>query len=182
MEVYIGTIQPFAFQFAPRGWMFCSGQILAVSSNTALYALIGSTYGGNGQTTFALPNLNGRTITGQGASTTGTTYVMGEEAGIEQVTLVSPQMPQHTHGLMGTTNAATTGAPGTGVVLASANGSDPTSGDAVNVNVYSPGPASTALAPNAISPSGNSMPVNIMQPFLVVNYCIATQGIYPARN
>lgn len=71
MDIYIGTIQPFAFQWAPRGWMFCSGQILAIASNTALFSLLGTTYGGNGQNTFALPNLNGRTILGQGPSTTG---------------------------------------------------------------------------------------------------------------
>ncbi len=182
MEVYIGTIQPFAFQFAPRGWMFCSGQILAISSNTTLYSLIGITYGGNGQTTFALPNLNGRTITGQGASTTGANYAMGDMAGSETTMLVQPQMPPHTHGLMGTTNAATTNEPGTGVVLAACSGSDTVSGDAVTVNVYGPGPASTALAPNAVGIVGNSTPITIMQPFLVVNYCIATTGIYPARN
>lgn len=182
MEVYLGTIQPFAFQFAPRGWMFCSGQILAIQTNTALFSLLGVTYGGNGQTTFALPNLNGRTILGQGPSTTGSTYVMGEAAGTETTTLLSSQMPMHTHGLTGSTAAATTGQPGTGVVLAAANGSDPTSGDAVNVNIYSPGPASTALAPNAVGVAGGSQPFSNMQPFLVVNYCIATAGIFPSRN
>lgn len=182
MDIYIGTIQPFAFQWAPRGWMFCSGQILSIASNTALFSLLGTTYGGNGQNTFALPNLNGRTILGQGPSTTGTTYSMGEMAGVETTTLIQTQMPQHTHGLMGTTNAATTNEPGSTVVLASANGSDPTSGDAVNVHVYGPGPASTTLAPNAIGIAGGSQPFNIMQPFLVVNYCIATTGIFPSRN
>ena len=162
MEVYLGSIQPFAFQWAPRGWMLCSGQILAISTNTALFSLLGTTYGGNGQTTFALPNLNGRTILGQGPSTTGSTYVMGEIAGTENTTLIQTQMPQHTHGLMGTTNAATTNEPGSSVILAAANGSDPTSGDSVTVNVYGPGPASTTLAPNAIGIAGGSQPFNIM--------------------
>lgn len=182
MDIYLGTIQAFGFPFAPRGWMLCSGQILAIQSNTALFSLLGTTYGGNGQTTFALPNLNGRTILGQGPSTTGTNYLIGEESGTENTTLLQSQMPAHTHGLMGTTATATTAEPGSGVMLAAANGSDPTSGDAVTVNVYSPGSPSTALAPTAIGVAGGNQPFNIMQPFVVVNYCIATQGIFPSRS
>jgi microcystin-dependent protein len=182
MDVFIATIQPFAFQWAPRGWMSCSGQLLSMAQYSAMYALIGTTYGGNGQQTFGLPNLNGRTITGQGASTTGRTYVMGEMAGTEQVTLTQAQMPQHSHGLMGTTAAATTDAPGTGLMLAAANASDPTSGDAITVQIYGPAPATTALSPNSIGIAGASLPFSVMQPYLVVNYCIATQGIYPSRN
>ncbi|RZJ31453.1 MAG: phage tail protein [Brevundimonas sp.] len=182
MEVYMGSIQPFAFQWAPRGWMVCSGQLLGVSQYSALFSLLGVAYGGNGQQTFGLPNLNGRTITGQGTSTTGASYVMGEMAGSEQITLMQTQMPQHSHGLMGTTAAATTNTPGSSVMLAAANGSDPTSGDTVNVQVYGPAPANTALAPNAIGVAGGSQPFSVMQPFLVVNYCIAIQGLYPSRN
>lgn len=183
MEVYLGSIQPFAFQWAPRGWVFCNGQLLPVQQNSALFALIGTTYGGNGQQTFGVPNLNGRTALGQGASTaSGHTFVMGQMSGVESETLIQSQMPQHTHGLMGTTSAATTATPGSSVMLAAANGSDPTSGDAVNVQIYGPSPGSSMLAPQSIAPAGNSLPFNIMQPYLVINYCIATAGIYPSRN
>lgn len=182
MDVFIATIQPFAFPWAPRGWLTCSGQLLSTAQYSALYSVMGTTYGGDGQSTFAMPNLNGRTITGQGASTTGRSYTMGEVGGLEQVTLTQAQMPQHTHGLMGTTAAATTDVPGTGVMLAAANASDPTSGDAVTVQIYGPAPATTALSPNSIGIAGASLPFSVMQPYLVVNYCIATQGLYPTRN
>lgn len=182
MEVYLGSIQPFAFQFAPRGWAFCSGQLLPLQQNTALFSLIGVTYGGNGQQTFGLPNLNGRTALGQGASTAGGNFVMGQAAGVASETLIQSQMPQHTHGLMGTTSAATTATPGNTVMLAAANGSDPTSGDAVTVQIYGPSPGSSMLAPQSIAPAGNSLPFSIMQPYLVINYCIATSGIFPSRN
>jgi microcystin-dependent protein len=182
MEYYLGTIQPFAFQWAPRGWMFCSGQLLSIAQNSALFSLLGVAYGGNGTTTFALPNLNGRTALGQGPSTTGSSYSIGETAGVENTTLISPQMPMHTHGLMAATGAATTNEPGTAVMLAAANGADPTSGDAVTVNIYSPGPALTNLSPNSIGIAGGSQPFGIMQPYLVINYCIATSGIFPSRN
>lgn len=182
MEVYLGSIQPFAFQFAPRGWAFCNGQLLPVQQNSALFALIGTTYGGNGQQTFGVPNLNGRTALGQGASTAGGTFVMGEMAGVESETLIQSQMPMHNHGLMGTTAAATSATPASNLMLAAANGSDPTSGDAVNVQIYGPAPGAAMLAPQSINPAGGSMPFSIMQPFLVINYCIATSGIYPSRN
>jgi len=182
MEVYIGTIQPFAFQFAPRGWMLCSGQLLAIASNPTLYTLLGTTYGGDGVTTFALPNLNGRTILGQGASTAGGGFDMGQQAGSESITLFSSQMPMHTHGLMASTAQATTSEPGSNVVLATATGSDPTSGDAVTVHIYSPGPAATSMAPQSINVAGGNQPFGIMQPYLVVNYSIAAYGIFPSRN
>jgi len=182
MEVYLGTIQPFAFQWAPRGWMFCSGQLLSIAQNSALFSLIGTTYGGDGVTTFALPNLNGRTATGQGHSTTGSTYIMGESAGSENEILNQLQMPQHSHGLMGTTNAATATTPGPNLMLAAANGSDPTSGDAVTVQIYGPGPGNTTLVPQSIGIAGGSQPFGIMQPYLVINYCIAVSGIFPSRN
>jgi len=182
MEVYLGSIQPFAFQWAPRGWMFCSGQLLPIQQNSALFSLLGVTYGGNGTQTFALPNLNGRTVTGQGQSTTGSNYVMGQASGSENVTLIQTQMPQHNHGLMGATGAATTNTPAANVMLAAANGSDPTSGDSVNVQIYGPAPATTPLSPNSIGIAGGSMPFSVMQPYLVINYCIATSGIFPSRN
>lgn len=182
MDVYIGTIQPFAFQFAPRGWMLCSGQLLAIRTYSALFSLIGTTYGGDGINTFALPNLNGRTVLGQGVSTTGTDYQMGEAAGTERVTLMQTQMPQHTHALMASTAAATSATPDTGLILATANGSDQVSGDPVNVQIYGPGPASSALAPNAVGIAGGNQPFYILQPYLVINYSIAISGIFPSRN
>lgn len=182
MEVYLGSIQPFAFQWAPRGWVFCSGQLLPVAQNSALFALIGITYGGNGQQTFGVPNLNGRTALGQGASTAGGSFVMGEMAGVESETLTQAQMPMHNHGLMGSTAAATSATPASNLMLATTNGSDPTSGDAVTVQVYGPAPGAAMLAPQSIGVAGNSLPFGIMQPYLVINYCIAVSGIYPSRN
>jgi microcystin-dependent protein len=103
-------------------------------------------------------------------------------AGVENETLNQAQMPMHNHGLMGTTAAATSATPASNLMLAAANGSDPTSGDAVNVQIYGPTPGAAMLAPQSINPAGGSLPFNIMQPFLVINYCIATSGIYPSRN
>ena len=182
MEVYLGTIQPFAFQFAPYGWALCAGQLMSIVQHQALFTLINTTYGGDGVTTFALPDLRGRTITGQGTMPGGSTYHMGQRMGIEQTTLLLPQMPAHNHVLIASTQGATAHQPSTGMILAGANGSDPTSGDAVTVNIYAPGSATTPLAPTTIGYTGGNQPFSIMQPYLVVNYCIAMQGLFPSRN
>jgi len=182
MEVYIATIQPFGFQFAPRNWALCAGQLMSIAQHSSLFSLITTTYGGDGVTTFALPDLRGRTILGQGSMPGGSNYVMGEQSGIEQIHLIPSQMPAHTHIVTASTQPATAHQPTTNMMLAAAAGSDPTSGDAVTVNIYSPGPATTALSPATIGVSGGNQPFSIMQPYLVVNYSIALLGIYPSRN
>jgi microcystin-dependent protein len=169
MEPFIGQIQMFGFNFAPRGWALCNGQLLSIAQNTALFSLLGTTYGGNGQTTFALPNLQGRVPMHQGNGGGLTPRVMGEQSGTETVTLISTQMPQHNHTVNAATNA-TSKNPSANLPGLTAAGSS-----------YSP-TASVQMSPTMINPSGGSQPHENMQPFLVVNFCIALEGIFPSRN
>lgn len=175
MEPYIGQIQCFAFNFAPKGWAFCNGQLLSIAQNQALFALITTTYGGDGITTFALPNLQGRAPIHFGQGPGLSYYSLGEMTGTEQVTLLQSQMPSHTHPMMVSTTAGNTNSPA-GQVLAVA-----VDGNETNVNSYGSQITGTA-SPQAIGASGSNSPVSIMQPVLVMNYCIATEGIYPSRS
>jgi len=176
MEVYLGTILPFAFPFAPQGWIACGGGVLPISQNSALYALIGTTYGGDGSSTFGIPNLSGRTPVSQGAG-----YAMGQAAGSESVTLLTGNLPSHTHTLSGTTAAAVTSVPDVNNnALASASGEDVNLGS-VAVKVYGPAGAAAPLGPQSIGMTGSNTPVSIMQPYLTVNYCMAVAGLYPSR-
>jgi microcystin-dependent protein len=176
MEVYLGTILPFAFPYAPQGWIACGGGVLPISQNSALYALLGVTYGGDGSSTFGIPNLSGRTPVSQGAG-----YAMGQAAGSESVTLLTSNLPSHTHTLAGTTAAAGASVPdATNNVLAAASGEDVNLGS-VAVKIYGPAGTVAALGPQSIGMTGSNMPVSVMQPYLTVNYCMAVQGIYPSR-
>lgn len=181
MENYLGEIRIFSFNQIPRGWVACSGQLLAIAQNQALFALLGVQFGGNGTTNFALPNLNGRAILGTGQSTSGTNYVIGQAAGTESVTLLSTELPTHSHA-MNTNGSYDLGSPATNF-LANPNvqGTSPLANKAT-VNLYAPagGPVTT-LAP-CVTPTGSSLPHENRQPFLVMNYCIATQGIFPSRQ
>ncbi|WP_413174276.1 phage tail protein [Anabaena azotica] len=169
-EPFIAEIRMFAGNFAPRGWAFCNGQILSISQNTALFALIGTTYGGNGQTTFALPDLRGRTPIHAGQGPGLTPRTLGEAGGTEAVTLISSQIPAHNHSLLAVSTAATSGDPGQNL-LAQSRGS-----------VYAAGSPSATMNPAAIGIAGGSQPHNNMQPFLTVNYIIALEGIFPSRD
>lgn len=180
MEAYIGTIQAFAFNFAPRGWAFCQGQTLPVSQYTALYGLIGNTYGGSGSTTLGLPNLSGRAVLSQDPRPTSP-YQLGSLSGQEAVTLTTANMPQHSHGLMATTTNADSATPASDKVLAAANGSG-SSGDGISVNIYGPAPAQTGLSNFAVGVAGASQPFSVMQPYLVASYCICIDGITPTRT
>lgn len=187
-QVFLGQINTFGFNFAPRGFATCDGQILAISTNTALFSLLGTTYGGNGQTTFALPDLRGRSPNHQGQGPGLSNYTMGQVAGTENTTLTVNQMPQHTHTATGSLNAvqvkATAQAPAIGSLIArsvdtSAIGSTPA--------IYVPtGTAGTLVALGGLSvtnaPAGGSQPFSILDPYLTVNMCIALQGIFPSRN
>jgi len=176
-QPFLGQIQCFGFGFAPTGWALCQGQILAISQNTALFSLIGTYYGGNGTSTFALPNLQSRVPVGQDG---GNQYPLGEDFGVENVTLNSNQMPQHNHAFLGTTTAANTEKPQNGVVLATTKRQGGvTPGDPY----YGPVDANTiAINPASISLIGNTLSHTNIQPYLTVNWCIALRGIYPARN
>ena len=178
---YLGSINTYGFQFAPQGWAKCQGQLLAISQNDALFSLLGTTYGGDGVTTFGLPDLQGRAMLEQGTSL-GQTYVMGQKAGVESVTLTTTSMPTHSHPLDVTTVAATVTPPAPADLIAAPNGVDANLG-AVTVKMYAPtGGAMTPLAPQSIGLSGGNQPFDIQQPFLCINPCIALQGIYPSQN
>jgi microcystin-dependent protein len=180
-DPFIGEIKIFGFNFAPRGYFFCNGQILSLAQNTALFALIGTTYGGNGQTTFGLPNLQSRVPIGAGTNA-GSTYTIGEMSGTTSVTLTTLNLPAHTH-------------PATGIsinVPASEGGADTDSPvNAVLANTGSGlyaatastnGSAAPITASGTLAPAGSSMPIEIENPYLALNYSIAIEGIFPSRN
>lgn len=190
-EPYLGQIQSFSFDFAPKGWAYCAGQTMAISSNQALFALLGTTYGGNGVNTFQLPNLQGRAVRGVGVGQGLSSCNMGQINGSESVTLTILQMPAHTH-LLTTT-------PGAAAKVSSADGIQPNPSAGVETlgvlndgsltatnNFYNNLAPDTNLntggQPYSLANSGSNQPFSIMQPFLVINYCIALQGIFPSRN
>jgi microcystin-dependent protein len=170
MDFFIGQIGVFGFNFAPRGWAQCVGTILPIQQNTALFSLIGTTYGGNGQTTFGLPDLRSRAAINQGQQTS-----MGEMAGTEQVTLSSSQMPAHNHLMQVNNGLAQDPAPTQHVFAAAAHAGAATNG-------YAPVAPNVTLSPQTISFSGGGTPHPNLQPYLAANFCIATTGIYPSRS
>ena len=195
----MGTILAWAPNFAPQNFQYCKGQLLSISQYSALFALLGTTYGGNGVSTFQLPNLSGRVPVGAGQLPGGSTYVLGQMAGVEQVTLITPQLPAHTHiatvssltinsiTIKASSQDATDHAPSAtaGSIAAPLDGS----GDQnLGFNGIAPDTALNVAASGTIAGTvtngltGNNQPVSIMQPYLAVNYIICTQGIFPPRN
>lgn len=172
METYLATILQFAFGFAPKGWAQCNGQLLSIAQNQALFSLLGTTYGGNGTTNFALPDLRGRTAIGIGQGFGLPAYTLGEMIGRESVSLTIANLPQHRH-LINASSQASDAASPAGAFFANTglkDGEYKTSGTQVTMNA--------AMMGNA----GGGLPVPVMQPYSVVNYCIALQGVYPSRN
>ena len=167
---YIGEIRMFAGSFPPLGWELCNGQLLPISENDALFTLIGTTYGGDGQETFALPNLQSRAAMHAGTGPSGTTYQLGEAAGVEQVTLTTQQIPNHTHQMLASPDPAS-------VKGASGNVFGRTPAEAY-ASEYTP----EVLSPQSISPVGGSQPHENMQPFLVINFIISMFGIFPTQT
>jgi len=171
VDPFLGEIRMAGFNFAPRGWAFCNGAILGIAQNTALFSLLGTTYGGNGTTTFALPNLAGRLPLHMGQGPGLSPRTIGEFGGSETVALSVQQMPSHRHTLFAA-SAGTRTATASGNVLAS--------GEA---DIFKRGPVPTvALAPEQLALTGGSQPHPNMQPFLAVNFIIAIEGIFPSRN
>jgi microcystin-dependent protein len=163
---FLGQIQMFSFQFAPQGWAVCNGQILSIAQNTALFSLLGTTYGGNGVNTFALPNLQGRTPLHFGQGPGLSNRSLGQTGGVETVTLISTQMPAHNHVANASTAAPTVGTPA-GNVWAQGN--------------YS-ATGNAPMNPADIGVTGQAQPHENRSPYLAVNFCIALQGIFPSRN
>jgi len=170
-EPFIAEIRVWACNFAPRGWAFCNGQLLPIAQNTALFAIVGTTYGGDGRTTLGLPDLQGRAPMHAGNGPGLTPRRLGETGGISTVTLTAAQMPQHTHTLMGNSAAAATGNP-SGAQLAD---TDP-------LRNYGPLRANENLAPQAVANAGGSQPHNNLQPYLSLNFTIALVGVFPSRS
>ena len=168
---YVGQIMAFGGTFAPQGWALCDGSLLPISQYETLFTLIGTTYGGDGQTTFALPDLRGRAALHQGQGSGLSSYVLGESGGAEAVTLTVGQLPQHLHSAMGNSGAGTSPSP-SGALWAGS----PT-------NIYTAGAAAnTAMSATSISVSGGSQPHDNMLPFVTLNFCIAFEGIYPSQS
>lgn len=180
---YLGMIALFGFNFPPRAWALCAGQLLSIAQNTALFSLLGTMYGGNGQVTFALPDLRGRTAIGMGQGPGLSNYVQGEMAGAENVTLITTQIPQHIHTVAepAVTSLGTTDAP-SGTVILSASPKTGTGPNAVALKTYSTAASDVTLKPFNSGIAGGSQPHPNMQPYLALNYCIALQGIFPSRN
>ncbi|KAA0256356.1 phage tail protein [Acidobacteria bacterium ACD] len=166
---YIGEIRLFAGNFAPLGWAFCDGSLIPISENDALFNLIGTTYGGDGQQTFALPDLRGRAPVHQGTGPGLGTYVIGQSGGVENVTLTQNQMPVHSHAQLATEISAQNPQPEGGIPAQS-----------TTVQPYLTDAGQVALSPNAVSPAGGSQPHGNMQPFLCVSFIISLFGIFPS--
>lgn len=177
---YLGEMRLFAGNFAPRGWAFCNGQSLDISQNDALFALLGTIYGGDGQSTFNLPNLGSRVPLNQGTGPGLSTYTIGQAGGVERVTLATTQMPAHSHVLNATTATGTATTPGPGVMLAT-----PVEAGVKTSLYVVPGTSALVqapMAPQSISVTGGNQPHENMMPFQAINYIIALEGIFPSRN
>jgi microcystin-dependent protein len=170
MVPYVGEIRLFAGNFAPAGWEFCAGQLLAISENETLFQLIGTTYGGDGQSTFALPDLRGRVPVHMGTGSDGTNYVIGEAGGIETVTLTVNQIPVHSHGMIVSGAPAIETVPLPDHVLASTN----------EVRYASSLETPVQMSPQAVSAVGGSQPHENMMPFVTINFIISLFGIFPS--
>jgi microcystin-dependent protein len=173
MDPFVAEIRIFPFNFAPRGWAFCNGQLLPISQNTALFSLLGTTYGGDGKSTFALPNLQGNAAMHPGQGPGLSLHDLGETGGSDTVTLLQSEMPSHTHSIM--THAqdpADLGAPTPARSLARTNR---------GFGYAAPG-ASVNMSGSTLAPAGGDQPHNNLQPFLTFNFCIAMQGIFPPRS
>lgn len=166
-DPYLSEIRMFSFGYAPKGWALCNGQLLPINQNQALFSLLGTTYGGDGRTNFALPDLRGRVPVHL-----GTQQQLGERYGEQTHTLTVNELPSHTHIVAATTAGATTGNTGPGVMLATSIGSP----------AYGQPTALAAMAPGALAPVGGSQPHPNMAPNLCVSFCIALVGIYPSAN
>ena len=179
-DPFVGQITVYPYSYPPNGWLDCAGQLLSIQQFSALFSLLGTTYGGNGTTNFGLPDLQGRVPVGQGQLTGGSDYVMGEVAGAENVTLLANSMPAHSHGLSAIATDGSINNP-SGKVLAKAAAGGGRGGGGAQGQIYNAAAPTTPLVASSIGNAGSSLPHNNIQPSLVLRYCIATQGVFPAR-
>jgi microcystin-dependent protein len=171
-DPFVAEIRIFPFNFAPQGWAFCDGQLLPLSQNTALFSLLGTTYGGDGKSNFALPDMQGGAPMHPGQGPGLSLHDLGETGGSETVMLLESEIPSHSHSVSGSNGPANLQAPAADRVLGRAN---------ANVFLDTPGNLVT-LAPQALAPAGGGLPHNNMQPYLTLNFNIALQGVFPARG
>ncbi|HSS77023.1 MAG TPA: phage tail protein [Thermoanaerobaculia bacterium] len=171
MDPFVAEIRIFPFNFAPKGWAFCDGQILPLSQNTALFSLLGTTYGGDGKSNFALPNMQGNAPMHPGQGPGLSLHDLGETGGSDTVSLLESEIPSHSHGFIVSQSDATDQSPVNELLAAG-----------VGIGQYGTPGAITQLSSNALAPAGGDQPHNNMQPYLTLNFCIALQGVYPPRT
>jgi microcystin-dependent protein len=169
-QPYVGEIRMFGGNFAPAGWMFCDGAILPISENETLFQLIGTTYGGDGQSTFALPDLRGRVPIHQGTGSDGISYTLAENGGVETETITTQQLPIHSHGFIASK-----------AIAGQANTSGNVLGQSSSIDWYIQDTPSVNMAANAITQAGGSQPHDNLQPYLGINFIISLFGIFPSQ-
>ncbi|MEA2166129.1 MAG: hypothetical protein QOK37_4256 [Thermoanaerobaculia bacterium] len=173
MDPFVAEIRIFPFNFAPKGWAFCDGQILPLSQNTALFSLLGTTYGGDGKSNFALPNMQGNAPMHPGQGPGLSLHDLGETGGSETVSLLESEIPSHSHSLMASTSTSTKSTPAGNSLTRIGTGGTP---------YKAAGSAQVTMADNSLAPAGGDQPHNNMQPYLTLSFCIALQGVYPPRT
>lgn len=174
MDPFVAEIRIFPFNFAPKGWAFCDGQILPLSQNTALFSLLGTTYGGDGKSNFALPNMQGSVPMHPGQGPGLSLHDLGETGGSDTVNLLESEIPSHSHSLMASAQPATRTGPAGNTLARVSTGATPYLAPA--------GAPLVSFSNNAIAPAGGDQPHNNLQPYLTLNFCIALQGVYPPRT
>lgn len=174
IDPFVAEVRIFAFNFPPTGWAFCNGQLMPISQNTALFSLLGTTYGGDGKSTFALPNLQGMSAMHPGQGQGLSLRDLGEQGGTEFVTLLESEMPAHPHSLNANPQPASTGVPAAQTSLARGFGGSPYK--------QTPFAPTVQMAFQALAPAGGSLPHNNLMPYLALNFCIALQGVFPPRQ
>jgi len=178
MDPFVGEIRAFPFAFAPKDWALCNGQLMAITSNTALFSILGIAYGGDGKSTFGLPNLQSRVVVGAGQGGPLTPWGLGQVAGSDSVTILATEMPMHNHQITGMNNPGTALVPDDSSYLSR----DVRGGSGVIQYMQTSATPSTLMAPNTLGVSGGTQAHENRQPFLVMNYCIALRGVFPPRN
>jgi microcystin-dependent protein len=173
-DPFVAEIRILPFnQFAPKGWAFCDGQLMAISQNTALFSLLGTNYGGDGKSTFGLPDMQGRAPMNQGQSTTGINYDVGQASGTDTVTLLESEIPVHNHSIRAVTDPAELQIPTPNRAIARS----------ANANAYKTTTTNLVqMAATMLSPAGGSLPHNNRMPYLTLSFCIALQGVFPPRS